>query len=353
MEPNDLYRAKDSNKYVYRDDIYTANANLFIANNNNPFLVSPYIPPANLAKQAAVSNVSTIVSSIIGNLSSVINLTTYTLSISTIQQLPTGNALTLSTPTLEINATTNLNVVTPDVAISGGTLHVESLSYFNYISSGLMDVSVANVSSLNASSFTAKTGTFNTLTVNSTLTGSTINTTNFQFITATGSTFVTNSLTVNSTLNTSTINTINLQFVTATGSTLSTNSLTVNSTLTASTISTNNFQFVTATGSTLTTNSLTVNSTLNVSTIHTTSLQFELLYGSTISTNTAKINGLDVSTIDSAKRISTLDLVFSSFMMQPSTFSTATTYITDTSGVYSSILINMNGSWWKIPVELA
>jgi hypothetical protein len=94
----------------------------------------------------------------------------------------------------------------------------------------------------------------------------------------------------------------------------------------------------------MTTSTLTVNSTLTASTITTTNHQFTMMMGSTITTSTLIINStLSVSSIVN-NIIDTDQLIFSSLMMQPSTFST----FVETP--VSSILINMNGSWWKIPV---
>ena len=78
----------DSNKYRNRNNLEISNANLFISNNNNPFLISPYAPPTNVAKETTVVDISIIISTLIGDLSSIINLSTFTLSISTIRPIP-------------------------------------------------------------------------------------------------------------------------------------------------------------------------------------------------------------------------------------------------------------------------
>jgi len=94
----------------------------------------------------------------------------------------------------------------------------------------------------------------------------------------------------------------------------------------------------------MTTSTFVVNSTLTTSTATTTNHQFTMMMGSTITASTMQINStLSVSTILN-NIIDTDQLIFSSLMMQPSSFST----FVETP--VSSILINMNGTWWKIPV---
>jgi hypothetical protein len=76
-------------------------------------------------------------------------------------------------------------------------------------------------------------------------------------------------------------------------------------------------------------------------------------------TTTGSFFGADmnISTLRAANAISTTicstnTLIFSSMMMEPATYSTATLYNHTTSGYSTaSILINIAGSTWKIPIE--
>jgi hypothetical protein len=161
------------------------------------------------------------------------------------------------------------------------------------------------------------------------------------------STIQTDYLTVNSSLNTSTIlsnngffNTLstgqlftsNGQMSTLLTSTIQTDYLTVNSTLSVSTInSTGTITFNTILGDVITANTITVNSSINVSTINTTNMYFQTLSGQDIT----------------ASSITTQSFTFSSLCMIPSTVSTFTGPAT------SSILICLNGNYWKIPIEPA
>ena len=132
----------DSNKYRNRNNLEISNANLFISNNNNPFLISPYAPPTNVAKETTVINIDETISTLIGNLSSVINLSTFTLSISTIQPIP-------SDPNQEITIiASTLRLDVADTVIHG-TLEVDGNSKFNNISTGYLFASVADISTLN------------------------------------------------------------------------------------------------------------------------------------------------------------------------------------------------------------
>ena len=176
----------DSTKYKNRTNIYQSNSNLFLSNNNNPFLITPFQVPTNVAKQTIVNDISSIVSTLIGDLSSIINIDTYTLCISTITPCPT-NTLTISSGIFNLNSL-NANFNTSNLNVSGN-------AYFNYIDSGTIDVGTVNFTTMTGSTITT-----NTLQVNSTINASTINT----------STLSTNTLQVNSTINASTINTSTL-----------------------------------------------------------------------------------------------------------------------------------------------
>lgn len=212
----------DTNKYRNRNNLQISNANLFISNNNNPFLISPYAPPTNVAKETTVVDISLTISTLIGNLSSVINLSTFTLSISTIQPIPSDSSQTLTI----IASTLILDVA--DTVIQG-TLEVEGNSKFNHISTGYLFASVADISSLNVSTISAS-GTI-------------------LFSTLIGSTITANTMTIHSTLQVSSIDaTGHISFVTMSGSTITGNTFTVHSTLNASTISTGNINFLTLDG---------------------------------------------------------------------------------------------------------
>jgi len=317
MDVNQLGR--NSSKFNDRNNLQISNADLFISNNNNPFLISPYAPPANVAKQTTVINIDETISTLIGNLSSVINLSTFTLSISTIQPVPSDplQIITIIASTLMLDVA--------DTVITG-TLEVEGNSKFNNISTGYLFASVADISSLNVS----------------TLNVDTISVNNFEASTLTVSSFYgdkafTNSLSTGqlfasvadiSSLNVSTISASGtILFSTLIGSTITANTMTINSTLQVSSIdATGHISFVTMSGSTITGNTFTVHSTLNASTISTGNIHFEVLDSV-------------IGTISS--------FTFSSIHMLPGVVSTATT------GINSSFIISIGGIKYKIPLELA
>jgi hypothetical protein len=133
------FKVSDTKTYKERSNLATTNANLFISNNANPFLISPYAIPANLAKQSAITDINTIIENLIKGLSSVINLSTYTLSISTITNTPFSNTVTLSTTNVIIDAT--------DLEVNADS-YFSFNTYFNTISTGYINASVADISSL-------------------------------------------------------------------------------------------------------------------------------------------------------------------------------------------------------------
>jgi hypothetical protein len=315
MDANQLGR--NSSKFNDRNNLQISNADLFISNNNNPFLISPYAPPANVAKETTVVDINETISTLIGNLSSIINLSTFTLSISTIQPIP-------SDPNQEITiiaSTLRLDVV--DTVIYG-TLEVDGNSKFNNISTGYLFASVADISTLNVSTFNA-----NTLNIN-----------NFQASTITVSSLYGNNAFINSlstgqlfasvadisSLNVSTISASGtISFSTLIGSTITANTMTIHSTLNVSSIdATGHISFVTMSGSTITANTVTIHSTLNASTISTSNINFLTLDGGkgTIS-----------------------EFTFSSINMVPGVISTAATTF------HSSFIINIGANKYKIPLE--
>jgi hypothetical protein len=264
-----INQQNDSKKYRDRNNLEISNANLYISNNNNPFLVSPYSYPTNLAKKAEVQTISTIISSLIGDLSSIINLSTFTLSISTITNIPSSDSVTISTTSLLLD--TASTYLTGDLTVDGNSFFTSLSSLYGNFST----INSINISSLYGNYSSIDSGFINT----------DINICNF--------------LTVNSTINSSTINTGNINF----------------STLFGSTINTGNINFSTLIGSTVNTNTMTIN------------------------------NNLVVSSINATSSITTQELIFSSLCMIPSTISSGVTTFN------SSILICLNGSYWKIPIE--
>ena len=102
-----------------RSNIKTNNANAFNPNINNPFLVTTYSPPslANYARSQAVSEVSTIISGIVGQLDTLIDFNTFTFGISTIKPIgditDPSQTVTFDVSTLMINAGNSVNFNTP------------------------------------------------------------------------------------------------------------------------------------------------------------------------------------------------------------------------------------------------
>ena len=309
----------DSNKYRNRNNLEISNANLFISNNNNPFLISPYAPPTNVAKETTVVDISIIISTLIGDLSSIINLSTFTLSISTIRPIP-------SDPNQEITIiASTLRLDVADTVIHG-TLEVDGNSKFNNISTGYLFASVADISTLNVSTLNADTFNVNNFEASTITVSSLYGNNAFTNSLSTGQLFA--SVADISSLNVSTMSVSgNIYFSTLIGSTITANTMTIHSTLNVSSIdATGHISFVTMSGSTITTNTLIVHSTIDVSTVSTGNIHFEVLGGA-------------IGTISS--------FTFSSIHMLPGVVSTATT------GINSSFIISIGGIKYKIPLEVA
>ena len=309
----------DSNKYRNRNNLEISNANLFISNNNNPFLISPYAPPTNVAKETTVVDISIIISTLIGDLSSIINLSTFTLSISTIRPIP-------SDPNQEITIiASTLRLDVADTVIHG-TLEVDGNSKFNNISTGYLFASVADISTLNVSTLNADTFNVNNFEASTITVSSLYGNNAFTNSLSTGYLFA--SVADISSLNVSTMSVSgNIYFSTLIGSTITANTMTIHSTLNVSSIdATGHISFVTMSGSTITTNTLIVHSTIDVSTVSTGNIHFEILGGA-------------IGTISS--------FTFSSIHMLPGVVSSATT------GINSSFIITIGGIKYKIPLELA
>ena len=315
MDVNQLGR--NSSKYNDRNNLQISNADLFISNNNNPFLISPYAPPANVAKQTSVINIDETISTLIGNLSSVINLSTFTLSISTIQPVPSDPLQTITI----IASTLMLDVA--DTVITG-TLEVEGNSKFNNISTGYLFASVADISSLNVSTLNVDTISVNNFEASTLTVSSLYGDKAFTNSLSTGQLFA--SVADISSLNVSTMSVSgNIYFSTLIGSTITANTMTINSTLQVSSIdATGHISFVTMSGSTITANTLIVHSTLYASTVSTGNIFFETLDGGkgTIS-----------------------EFTFSSINMVPGVISTAATTL------HSSFIISIGANKYKIPLE--
>ncbi len=163
------------------------NANLFISNNANPFLVSPYNPinTANLATKTITDEINQEIENIIGNLSSIVNLSSFSIKLSSIVTFGPASTLTVyggitATGDLKVDGTLTLNDITINNLIANSTIYGSSIRGSEGIFSTLV---------------TSTLGT-NYLTVNNILGVSTINSLNS----------ITNMLTVNSTLAVSTIN---------------------------------------------------------------------------------------------------------------------------------------------------
>ena len=309
----------DSNKYRNRNNLEISNANLFISNNNNPFLISPYAPPTNVAKETTVVDISIIISTLIGDLSSIINLSTFTLSISTIRPIP-------SDPNQEITIiASTLRLDVADTVIHG-TLEVDGNSKFNNISTGYLFASVADISTLNVSTLNADTFNVNNFEASTITVSSLYGNNAFTNSLSTGQLFA--SVADISSLNVSTMSVSgNIYFSTLIGSTITANTMTIHSTLNVSSIdATGHISFVTMSGSTITANTLIVHSTIDVSTVSTGNIHFEILGGA-------------IGTISS--------FTFSSIHMLPGVVSSATT------GINSSFIITIGGIKYKIPLELA
>ena len=309
----------DSNKYRNRNNLEISNANLFISNNNNPFLISPYAPPTNVAKETTVVDISIIISTLIGDLSSIINLSTFTLSISTIRPIP-------SDPNQEITIiASTLRLDVADTVIHG-TLEVDGNSKFNNISTGYLFASVADISTLNVSTLNADTFNVNNFEASTITVSSLYGNKAFTNSLSTGQLFA--SVADISSLNVSTMTVSgDIYFSTLIGSTITANTMTIHSTLNVSSIdATGHISFVTMSGSTITTSTLIVHSTIDVSTVSTGNIHFEVLGGA-------------IGTISS--------FTFSSIHMLPGVVSTATT------GINSSFIISIGGIKYKIPLEVA
>lgn len=183
----------DPRTFQTRNDIYTKNANLFIANNANPFLISPYAPPANLISKQLIEQLSAIVSTLSYSLSSVINLNTFTLSICTIRPIDPNQEITIVASTLNI------------IGAAGSRMNVSLSSFFNYVSSNYLNVSSMNAGFLGYSTLTGSTITTNTLFANTFVSTPTVSTTTIRTNTLFAATSLSTNTLVTSTLFASTM----------------------------------------------------------------------------------------------------------------------------------------------------
>ena len=226
MEKN---RFRDRNKRITD---YT-NANLFISNNANPFLISPYAPinTAQFAKVTVLNELQELISTTIGNISSIIDPINFSLKISTIYPA---------------------DGVTSSITLFGSTVCNDYLTVLGIADFNIINATTANLENITASTVTA------------------------QYDITSLSSMTTNYMTVNDSLY---VNDISVSSITA-------------STVTA---------------------------------------QYDITSLSSMTTNV--LTGLEV--------------IFSSLSCQPGVVSTAT------ATVHSSILINVGGIMYKIPLELA
>jgi len=121
-------------------DSISGNANAFAIGNLNQFQVSPFAP----ATATDLTTLSTEISTCCGHLSSIVDFTTYTLSISTIVPVATNpsQTITMQGSTININANQiNLNGVT-------------GIQFTNLVGTSLSSTT-AQISSLNVSTITS------------------------------------------------------------------------------------------------------------------------------------------------------------------------------------------------------
>jgi hypothetical protein len=108
MDVTFVQKDGDSASFQQRSNLKSGDSGNFASNNNNPFLVSPYTP-VNLgafATNNTVNDISSIVSSLFGNLTTVIDVDTNTLRISTILPPTVGNdTITLAATRINMNTT--------------------------------------------------------------------------------------------------------------------------------------------------------------------------------------------------------------------------------------------------------
>lgn len=121
-------------------DSISGNANAFAIGNLNQFQVSPFAP----ATTTDLTTLSTQISTCCGHLSSIVDFTTYTLSISTIVPVATNpsQTITMQGSTININADQiNLNGIT-------------GIQFTNLVGTSLSSTT-AQISSLNVSTITS------------------------------------------------------------------------------------------------------------------------------------------------------------------------------------------------------
>lgn len=87
---------------------------------------------------------------------------------------------------------------------------------------------------------------------------------------------------------------------------------------------------------------------MTASTITTTNINNTLFRGSDLTVSTLLTSSIiNTSTLVASDVVNTQQSIFSSLTMIPAVFSTLSASV-----FASSIAINMNGVWWKIPVAL-
>ena len=137
---------KDSERDKDRDKI--SNANIGVSNLNNPFLVTPFQLLSGLAKQTAVSDNSSTLSSLILNLSTMIDFTTYSIYVSTLY--PIDKTISIKSNTLNVSGTSNFNYIST-VTLSTNTLITKTIT-FTTLKGSIINATTINASTINITS---------------------------------------------------------------------------------------------------------------------------------------------------------------------------------------------------------
>ncbi len=281
------------------------NANLFISNNANPFLISPYTPinPGQFTKVTITQEIQEQLSSIISSFSSIINITDYSIRLSTIYPAT-------ATSTVRVDGSF---VVDDDLTVDGA-LNFTTLNGSSIIAD-TANISSVFFSTLTGSSIVGETANISSVffsTLNgSSIVGGTANISSVFFSTLTGSSIIADTANISSVF-----------FSTLNGSSIVADTANISSVF-----------FSTLNGSSI------VADTANISSIY-----YSTLTGSTISTNYMTVNNnLVVSSIQTASSITTLDLIFSSISS-----STALVPVPSSSTIQGSIRINVGGTLYRI-----
>jgi hypothetical protein len=236
MSQTVVQKQGDTQNYQQRNDPSKNNANLYIANNANPFLISPFAPVnlTGLAKASVLNELSTALANVITDLSSVINLSSFTLGINNITPVAGYNTLTLANmSTFNVNMnpingqfnmtgysanwTFGQRIVITTPLLQTSNILIGSTISTNYVSSNIIDVKQLTYSSLSGNSMD-----INNLNVNQRITTSSLWVTGDGSISSfRGSSIIGNTLNV-TTLTASTLNVREINTSSLYGSTLTT-----------------------------------------------------------------------------------------------------------------------------------